>query len=213
MAAAHGACAQQLGGGTVDTALRSGQLGGEGPAERRRRTGCTGTNAATFDDRWDNAEERDRRRLRDELRRKCIPVPFELLEPGDRGSMEVGKGSAGVGGGDGGGGRVVGMGVGTGKGGGRADGQRTLLRTWRCRDKECGGWSWPCRGACHRCGAPKPTNPLRREDWWVTSRIPPWAGEEAPAGGMAADSRRMDGQPRSRVPGMPVKGGRKEVYG
>ncbi len=120
--------------------------------------------------------------------------------------MEMGKGSLGRDGG-GGGGRMAGMGGGMGKGLGRADGQRTLLRTWRCRDRECGGWSWPCRGSCHRCGAPKPPNPTRREDWWITARIPPWAGEEAPAGNMAAGGRRVDVQPRSRVPGMPIKGG------
>ncbi len=229
MAEAHGGGGTQCAAATVDTAGKAsgggggrggpnggGRVGeGEGPADRRRRTGKTGTDSTTFDARCTTAEDRDRRRhLREELQKLGIRPPEELrdlVERDDRGGggggrrdRDGGVGTASTararGGGDDAGGR---------RGGGRGveAEQRTLLRTWRCRVASCQAWSWPCRRTCHKCGASKPTNPVRRDDWWITSRLPPWAAEEAAGGDAGGGDLGRARQPR--VPGLPPQVARK----
>ncbi len=235
------------GGGGFDVGM-----GGTDPLrERRRQSGRTGTCAATMDDRTTTQEDRDDARLREELRRRGIPVPNELLggqrrQPQQQQRQQqhppqhlqplsrqpppqyqprpqqpprppqhqlqqhrpsqhvqapqhqqhpshVQHGSLGKGGGKG-----------KGKGGGGDD--TVMLLTWRCPSASCYAWSWPCRSRCHRCGAGKPANPARREDWWLAARIPPWAAQEAAAAPVGAGAGGPAGAPtHRRVPGMPPR--------
>ncbi len=234
MAEAHGGGAQSA-VAAVDTAGRRSEGGGggggpngdgrvkegEGPAERRRRTGKTGTDSTTFDARCTTAEDRDRERKR-HLREELQRLGEELRDLGERGVH--GGGGAGGGGvrrGRDGDGRMAsttrargGGDDGDGRRGGvrGADAeQRTLLRTWRCRVACCQAWSWPCRRTCHKCGASKPVNPVRRDDWWITSRLPPWAAEEA--AGVDAGGGSLERARQPRVPGLPPPAARRNGGG
>ncbi len=109
MSEAHVDLTHSRDGGGVDTGpggrdARGGGCGGEGPAERRRRTGETGTNSATFEDRTETQELRDLRRMREGLRSMGFPVQADgTFGDGDRDVRLVDVGHAAVGGGGGGG--------------------------------------------------------------------------------------------------------------
>ncbi len=221
--------------------------------ERRRRTGHTGTNSATLDARTSTQEDREADKLREQLRRRGIPIPPELLrddqhQPQQHQQQRVqpppprapaqqwpplqqtqqrhqqqqspqrhhhilqpprtqqpprttGSALDPTN-------RLYATGsTGGGKGGGKGattDG-RVLLLTWKCSSSSCHAWSWPCRSRCHRCGAAKPSNPPRREDWWLESRLPPWAAEEAPRPHDVPGQRGPDGGGSRRVPGLPTR--------
>ncbi len=229
----------------------AGMDGADPLVERRRQSGRTGTCAATMDDRTTTQEDRDEARLREELRRRGIPVPAELLggqrrqqqqqqrqqqpppphpqpllrqpppqfqaqqqppsppqhqqqrqpqrsQHGQAHQQQQHTLRAQVGGSGKGGGK------GKGKGGGGDD--TIMLLTWRCPSASCYAWSWPCRSRCHRCGAGKPANPARREDWWLAARVPPWAAQEAAAATLGFGSGApVDAPPHRRVPGLPPR--------
>ncbi len=82
-----------------------------------------------------------------------------------------------------------------------------MLRTWKCEGPACSRWNWPCRKRCHRCGTDRPDLPQRREDWWLESLLPPWAGDEALPPPRDAAPPGPGGDER-RVPGLaqPVEG-------
>ncbi len=180
--------------GDVGGASRDGS-GGAAEAGRKR----------TISERWETSEEaeaKERRALREQLRRRGIRVPPELIEPEAR---HPGAGPHGV--------RQVvdepvqGDRAQPGRVGGGAG--KRMLRTWKCEGPACGRWNWPCRRRCHRCGTDRPSSPQRREDWWLESLLPPWAGDEAlpPPRDGALLGPGVDGR---RVPGLaqPAEGAR-----
>ncbi len=114
-----------------------------------------------FEGRRDGGQEDERtqrRRLREELRRRGVPVPQELLEPEAR-PVLAGRG---------------------GRGEDRArattNGTKILVRTWQCT---CGYWNLPSRPACRLCESRRRFNAPRRDDWWAAEALPPGAAEEA----------------------------------
>ncbi len=160
------------GGGGGGSGGGGGEGGGGGGGRRGEADGAK--RKQTISERWETAEEheaRERRALREQLRQRGIRVPPELIEPEARHPVlghHRGRREESVGP------RREGQGQRS-----RADGEKKLLRTWRCEGPACSHWNWPCRKRCHRCGTDRPPSPQRRDDWWLAAMLPPWASDEA----------------------------------
>ncbi len=133
----------------------------------------------------------ERRRLREDLRSRGIPVPLQLMEP------EVVAAGGIVGGGRGGG------------GGGSAAGrrERKLVNMWACTRERCHRWNWPARVACSACGWAKTSTARRRVEEWEVSRLPSWACEEAAPPATRRPSAMAEVAQR-RIPGLEHDNGR-----
>ncbi len=132
----------------------------------------------------DRAELAERRRLRDDLRSRGIPIPVQLMEQEAIAAGGGGGGSGGFGGGTAANGR-----------------EKILVNMWSCVRDGCRRWNWPGRIQCSSCGWAKTSAVRRRIEGWEAARLPRWAQEEAAPLPPGRPPARAGGSPQ-RIPGL-----------